>query len=383
MEARIKDDRMPLFTPHLPPSAELEARLRLHRLPETGPIHFRKLIDAFGSAHAALSAPVAAWRALGLSQVAANARHDAIVRDAATAALRWLDGPAHHLLAFDSPDYPALLNEISNPPPLLFVAGKPALLERPQLAIVGSRRASAPGLDTAKAFSRCLASAGFVVTSGLAMGIDGAAHRAALEAGGATVAVLGSGLEQLYPQRHRRLADAMLESDGALVSEFPLEMAPTRETFPQRNRIISGLSLGVLVVEANIASGSLITARLAAEQGREVFAIPGSIHHPGMKGCHQLIRDGAQLVESVQHILEGLRGWQAQLPVASGQAPVEALAEVPGDPVVRRLLAAPQTAEQLAQSLGWPLPKVLAALTEHELAGRAACEAGRWFGRPA
>jgi len=381
---------MPLFSPHLPPSAELEARLRLHRLPETGPIHFRKLIDAFGSAHAALSAPTAAWRALGLSQVAANARHDSIVRDAATAALRWLEGPDHHLLAFDSPDYPALLNEISNPPPLLFVAGKPALLERPQLAIVGSRRASAPGLDTAKAFSRCLASAGFVVTSGLAMGIDGAAHRAALEAGGATVAVLGSGLEQLYPQRHRRLADAMLANDGALVSEFPLEMAPTRETFPQRNRIISGLSLGVLVVEANIASGSLITARLAAEQGREVFAIPGSIHHPGMKGCHQLIRDGAQLVESVQHILEGLRGWQAQLPAESVELPsegsaealAERIAERPGDPLVRRLLAAPQTAEQLAQSLGWPLPKVLAALTEHELAGRAACEAGRWFGRP-
>lgn len=372
---------MPLFTPHLPPSAELEARLRLHRLPETGPIHFRKLINAFGSAHAALSAPAAAWRALGLSQVAANARHDAIVRSAATSALRWLDRPEHHLLAFDSPDYPALLNEISNPPPLLFVAGKPALLERPQLAIVGSRRASAPGLDTAKAFSRCLASTGFVVTSGLALGIDGAAHRAALDAGGATVAVLGSGLEQLYPQRHRRLADAMLANEGALVSEFPLEMAPTRETFPQRNRIISGLSLGVLVVEANIASGSLITARLAAEQGREVFAIPGSIHHPGMKGCHQLIRDGAQLVESVQHILEGLRGWQAQLPIESAEAPDDVLAEAPGDPLIRRLLAAPQTAEQLAQSLGWPLPKVLAALTEHELAGRAACEAGRWFGR--
>jgi len=370
---------MPLFTSQLPPPAELEARLRLHRLPETGPAHFRKLIDAFGSASAALSAPAAAWRALGLPQVAAEARRDAAVRDAASAALRWLEAPGHHVLAFDNPNYPALLKEIPNPPPLLFVAGKPALLERPQLAIVGSRRASAPGLDTAKAFSRCLASAGFVVTSGLALGIDGAAHRAALDAGGATVAVLGSGLQQLYPQRHRRLADAMLENDGALVSEFPLEMAPTRETFPQRNRIISGLSLGVLVVEANIASGSLITARLAAEQGREVFAIPGSIHHPGMKGCHQLIRDGAQLVESVQHILEGLRGWQMPVPAS----PSEASMPSPRDPIVQRLLAAPQTAEQLAASLGWPLPQVLAALTEHELAGLAVCEAGRWFGRPA
>jgi DNA processing protein len=369
---------MPLFTPDMPPTAELEARLRLHRLPETGPVHFRALIDAFGSAEAALRAPSAAWRALGMPVAAADARSNAVVRESATAALHWLEAPQHHILAFDSPGYPALLEEIANPPPLLFIAGEPGLLDRPQLAIVGSRRASAPGLDTAKAFSRALAGAGFVITSGLATGIDGAAHRAALDIQGATIAVLGSGLERLYPQRHARLAQAIIDQGGALISEFPLEMAPTRETFPQRNRIISGLSLGVLVVEANIASGSLITARLAAEQGREVFAIPGSIHHPGMKGCHQLIRDGAQLVESVQHILEGLRGWQGPLPPADHG---EVVRQCP-DALVQRLLAAPQTAEQLAASLGWPLPKVLAALTEHELAGQAVCEGGRWFGRP-
>lgn len=368
---------MPLFTPDSPQPAELEARLRLHRLPDTGPIHFRQLIDAFGSARAALSAPAAAWRSLGLSPASAGARHSAEVCEAARAALRWLEAPGHHLLAFDSPQYPALLKEIPNPPPLLFVAGDPGLLERPQLAVVGSRRASAPGLDTARAFSRSLASAGFVITSGLAMGIDGAAHRATLEVGGATVAVLGSGLENIYPQRHLSLAHAVAEQGGALVSEFPLDTPPTRETFPQRNRIISGLSLGVLVVEANIASGSLITARLAAEQGREVFAIPGSIHHPGMKGCHQLIRDGAQLVETVQHILEGLRGWQGPLPVEP-----EAPRAREANPLLRRLLAAPQSAEQLAASLGTPLPKVLAALTELELQGLAVCEAGRWFGRP-
>jgi DNA processing protein len=216
-----------------------------------------------------------------------------------------------------------------------------------------------------------------VITSGLALGIDGAAHRAALDVGGATVAVLGSGLENIYPQRHRGLAVAVAEQGGALVSEFPLDMPPTRETFPQRNRIISGLSLGVLVVEANVASGSLITARLAAEQGREVFAIPGSIHHPGMKGCHQLIRDGAQLVETVQHILEGLRGWQGPLPVSEPEAPAARQAS----PLLRHLIAAPQSAEQLAASLGKPLPKVLAALTELELEGLAVCESGRWFGR--
>ncbi|WP_263263603.1 DNA-processing protein DprA [Pseudomonas sp. RIT-PI-S] len=369
---------MPLFTPQTPPPAELEARLRLHRLPDTGAAHFRLLLDAFGSASAALSAPAAAWRALGLSQASADARRSAAVREAASAALRWLEAPQHHVLAIDSPTYPALLKEIPNPPALLFVAGDPGVLERPQLAMVGSRRASAPGLDTARAFSRSLASAGFVITSGLAVGIDGAAHRAALDAGGATVAVLGSGLENIYPQRHLRLASAIAEQGGALVSEFPLDSPPTRETFPQRNRIISGLSLGVLVVEANIASGSLITARLAAEQGREVFAVPGSIHHPGMKGCHQLIRDGAQLVETVQHILEGLRGWQGLAP----SAVIEPAAAPRRDPLIQRLLAAPQSAEQLAASLGWPLPKVLVALTEHELAGAVVCEAGRWFGRP-
>lgn len=370
---------MPLFASSTLALGELEARLRLHRLPHIGPAHFRTLVSAFGCASAALSAPATAWRALGMPPAAASARGDIAVREAATAALHWLDSPHHHLLAFDSPDYPALLGEISNPPPLLFIAGEPGLLDRPQLAVVGSRRASAPGLDTAKAFSRALAGAGFVITSGLATGIDGAAHRAALDVNGATIAVLGSGLQRLYPQRHVRLAQAIVDQGGALISEFPLQTAPARETFPQRNRIISGLSLGVLVVEANIASGSLITARLAAEQGREVFAIPGSIHHPGMKGCHQLIRDGAQLVESVQHILEGLRGWQGPLP----NNDTTAFSSVPLDPLLQQLLAAPQTAQQLASSLCWPMPQVLAALTEHELAGRAVCEAGRWFGRPA
>lgn len=373
---------MPLFSPytaspvHSP--AELEARLRLHRLPDTGPVHFRLLMKAFGSASAALSAPASAWQSLGLTLASTEARRSVRVRDAAGAALRWLEAPGQHLLAFDDPGYPALLKEIPNAPPLLFIAGDPQVLERPQLAMVGSRRASAPGLDTARAFSRSLASAGFVITSGLALGIDGAAHKAALDVEGITVAVLGSGLENIYPQRHVSLARKIVEHGGALVSEFPLDMPPTRETFPQRNRIISGLSLGVLVVEANIASGSLITARLAAEQGREVFAIPGSIHHPGMKGCHQLIRDGAQLVETVQHILEGLRGWQGVAPAVEAQAHKAH----EGHPLLRHLLAAPQSAEQLAQSLSTPLPKVLAALTELELQGLAVCETGRWFGRP-
>jgi DNA processing protein len=355
--------------------AELEARLRLHRLPELGPARFKKLLEAFGSASKAISAPASAWRALGLPLACAQARRCAEIRDGASHALAWLERPAQHLLMWDQPDYPALLAEIGDAPPLLFVAGNPGILDKPQLAMVGSRRASRPGMDIAAAFSRSLASAGFVITSGLALGIDAAAHQAALDVGGQTIGVLGTGLEKFYPQRNRRLADMMIASGSAVLSEFPLDAGPTASNFPRRNRIISGLSLGVLVVEASVASGSLITARLAAEQGREVYAIPGSIHHPGAKGCHQLIRDGAVLVETVQHILEALRGWQ-QLPLSTGTSPTATT-----HPLLTLLHAAPHTSEALADASGWALPTVLVALTELEMEGSAVCENGRWFAR--
>ena len=353
--------------------SELEARLRLHRLPEIGPARFRKLLEAFGSASKAISAPASAWRSLGLPLACADARRAQEVRDGASHALAWLERSGQHLLMWDQPDYPALLAQISDAPPLLFVAGDPGILEIPQLAMVGSRRASRPGMDTAAAFSRSLAGAGFVITSGLALGIDAAAHQAALDVGGRTVGVLGTGLEKFYPQRNRRLADAMIASGSAVLSEFPLDAGPSASNFPRRNRIISGLSLGVLVVEASIASGSLITARLAAEQGREVYAIPGSIHHPGAKGCHQLIRDGAVLVETIEHILEALRGWQ-RLPLSTDTPAVT-------HPLLKLLHAAPHTSEALSVSSGWSLSKVLAALTELEMDGRAVCESGRWFAR--
>lgn len=352
--------------------AELEARLRLHRLPDLGPKRFRLLIDAFGCASKALSAPASAWRSLGLPAISAEARRSHEVREGAGAALAWLARPGQHLLMWDQPEYPALLAQIDDAPPLLFVAGDPSILEKPQLAMVGSRRASRPGMDTAAAFSRSLASAGFVITSGLALGIDGAAHQAALEVGGQTIGVLGTGLEKFYPQRHRRLAAAMIAQGSAVVSEFPLDAAPQAGNFPRRNRIISGLSLGVLVVEAGMASGSLITARLAAEQGREVYAIPGSIHHPGAKGCHQLIRDGAVLVETIEHILEGLRGWQA----LSRPVPLPVT-----HPLVALLHAAPHTSEALAIASGRPLSQVLATLTELELEAQVVCESGRWLAR--
>ncbi|WP_017902520.1 DNA-processing protein DprA [Pseudomonas asplenii] len=353
--------------------AELEARLRLHRLPEIGPRRFRQLIETFGSASSALSAPAAAWRSLGLPASSAEARRSPAVRDGASAALAWLERPGQHLLMWDQAAYPALLAELDDAPPLLFVAGDPTILDKPQLALVGSRRASRPGMDTAAAFSRSLAAAGFVITSGLALGIDGAAHQAALDVGGLTVGVLGTGLENFYPQRHRSLAQAMIAQGSAVVSEFPLDTVPQPGNFPRRNRIISGLSLGVLVVEASVASGSLITARLAAEQGREVYAIPGSIHHPGARGCHQLIRDGAVLVETVDDILQNLRGWQ--------RMPASVLPEAPIHPLLALLHAAPQTSEALARACGWSLARVLAGLTELELEGRVANDGGRWLAR--
>lgn len=354
------------------PPAELEARLRLHRLPDVGMRRFLTLIEAFGSASSALSAPATAWRTLGLTAAACEARRSPQVRDGASAAMAWLERPGQHLLMWDQPGYPSLLGEIDDAPPLLFVAGNVEILERPQLAVVGSRRASPPALDNAAAFSRCLARAGFTITSGLALGVDGAAHRAALDAQGSTIGVLGTGLEKLYPQRHKALAQEMIERGSAVVSEFPLDAGPLPGNFPRRNRIISGLSLGVLVVEAGTASGSLISARLAAEQGREVYAIPGSIHHPGAKGCHQLIRDGALLVESVEQILGSLRGWQNLPPVA---------VDKPAHPLLALLHAAPQTSEGLARSSGQALAQVLASLTELELEGRVSNQAGRWFAR--
>lgn len=355
--------------------SELEARLRLHGLPELGPRRFRRLMEAFGSASAALSAPAAAWRSLGLPACCAEPRRDASIREQAAEALRWLEAPEHHLVMWDAPVYPALLAELDDAPPLLFLAGAPGLLERPQLALVGSRRASKPGLDTARAFARSLAGGGFVITSGLALGIDGAAHEGALEAGGKTVAVLGTGLEHVYPRRHLGLAKRIVEQGGAVISELPLNCAPQASNFPRRNRIISGLSLGTLVVEASPSSGSLITARLAAEQGREVYAIPGSIHHPGARGCHELIRQGAMLVETVQHILDGLQGWTHSTPT------VEFAPSVPSHPLLDLLRASPQSSEQLALRSGLELPQVLVELTELELDGQVACEAGVWVHR--
>jgi DNA processing protein len=217
----------------------------------------------------------------------------------------WLLDRRHQIIRQDSDLFPRLLHQISDPPLLLYVDGDPELLQLPALAIVGSRNPTAGGERNAFEFARHLASIGFTIVSGLAQGIDTAAHRGALAAGGTTIAFLGHGIDRIYPASNKALAEEIAAS-GALVSEFPLGTHPGKELFPQRNRLISGVSLGTLVVEAARRSGSLITARLAAEQGREVFALPGSIHNPLARGCHQLIRQGAKLVESADDILSEL-----------------------------------------------------------------------------
>jgi DNA processing protein len=225
-----------------------------------------------------------------------------LLRKRSDECLGWAAASGNKLLALADPDYPPLLANIADPPPLLFVNGDPALLSRPQLAIVGSRKPGSDGRKLASRFAANLAEAGYVITSGLALGIDAAAHEGALQAGKPTIAVLGSGLDRIYPNKHKELAARIIDN-GAMVSEFAPTNFPQAWQFPRRNRIISGLSHGVLVVEAAQSSGSLITARLAAAQGREVFAVPGSIHNAMARGCHELIRNGAVLVEREEDIL--------------------------------------------------------------------------------
>ncbi len=220
--------------------------------------------------------------------------------------IAWAASPHHHLINFNDPDYPPFLKEIADPPLFLYAIGQKALLYTPQIAIVGTRKPTANGLETAKQFAAVFAKMGLTITSGLAAGIDGASHEGALQVHGKTIAVLGNGLSHSYPYKHR-LLQSRIAQHGLVLSEFSPQEKPRAAYFPQRNRIISGLSIATLVVEAATRSGSLITARLAAEQGREVFAIPGSIHNPEARGCHALIKQGAKLIETVDDILEELQ----------------------------------------------------------------------------
>lgn len=278
--------------------------LTLALAPGIGPATTDQLLTAFGSPAGTLAATDAQLGQAGLKPATIRALRKPDP-ESLQRTLDWLAAPEHHLITMDQEDFPPLLKRIADCPPILFVHGDPGLLHMPQIAIVGSRSATQGGLDNARHFAASLARAGFAITSGLAAGVDAAAHQACLDAGGRTLAVCGTGPDRIYPARHLDLARRLVEQ-GALVSPFCPGTDVRRSHFPFRNRIISGLSLGTLVVEAGVRSGSLITARLAAEQGREVFAIPGSIHNPGARGCHRLIRDGASLVEEPGEILTAL-----------------------------------------------------------------------------
>ena len=288
----------------MPPDQELIAWLKLGLVAELTPAYFRKLLAEFGDPEAVCAASRSA-----LGSVVPNEVADAILRGPDTTrvdtTLRWIEEPGNRIISLADTAYPRLLLEITDPPPLLYVKGDPDLLNRAALAVVGSRNATPQGSANAEAFARELSDGGFTVISGLALGIDAAAHRGGLAGTSSSLAVVGTGLDIVYPARNRDLAH-QLAAQGALVSEFPLGIPALSGNFPRRNRLISGLARGCLIVEAALRSGSLITARYALEQGREVFAIPGSIHSPLSKGCHQLIKQGAKLVEGSNDILEEL-----------------------------------------------------------------------------
>ncbi len=340
--------------------------LALARVPGVGARTFGLLLERYGT-------PAAVWQQRAslppaLAQALAQTEWAAIERD-----LRWAEQPECHLLYRDAPDYPCLLATLPDAPPVLFVRGDVARLSDWQLALVGSRNPTTQGERNAQDFAQALVQSGLTVTSGLALGIDGAAHRAALAAQGHTIAVMGTGLDRVYPARHAQLAAQIVAQGGALVSEFSPQTPPRPGHFPQRNRIISGLSLGVLVVEANLDSGSLITARLAGEQGREVFAIPGSIHNPMARGCHALIRQGAKLVETLADILEELPAL-AQAARRPEQQPTPRVAlPLPDDPVEAALLALlghePVSFDQLVGQSRQPAEQISATLLLLEVQG--------------
>ncbi|MGC4079238.1 MAG: DNA-processing protein DprA [Rubrivivax sp.] len=353
---------------------DFDAWFRLLQTPGLGREGARRVLAAFGSPDAALAATPQALTELGGPALAATMARPAPECEARLAAARaWLAADDRHVVTLSDAMYPPLLLQTADPPLLLYVQGRVELLAGESVAIVGSRDATPQGLANARDFARELAQAGLGIVSGLAAGIDGAAHEGALAAGGTTIAVVGTGPDRVYPARHRTLARRIAET-GAIVSEYDPGTPVLPENFPQRNRIIAALARGTLVVEAAPRSGSLITARLAVEAGREVFAVPGSIHSAQSKGCHALIRQGATLVESAADILETLRGTR---PAA---APAEAADEA-ADPLLGALGHDPATLDALLARTGWPSAELNARLLELELDGQVARLPGGLFQR--
>ncbi|AQZ94076.1 DNA-processing protein DprA [Halopseudomonas phragmitis] len=349
--------------------ARHEAWLTLALLEGLGARSLRRLFDVQPDPVALLSSTPSSLKAMGMSPRALEALlrlragQDQELKQRLALAWQWSEQPGQHVLCLGEPDYPELLRQIADPPAVLFVRGNPALLQDPQLAMVGTRHPSPRGAATAREFASAFAASGLCVTSGMALGIDGACHQGALEAGGHTVAVWGTGLDCCYPKRHAGLAETIVASGGALVSAFWPDTKAQPGQFPSRNRVISGLSLGTLVVEASLNSGSLITARLALEQNREVFAMPGSIHNPQARGCHRLLRDGAHLVETVNDVLRVLHQ-----PLCQALQPSEDPRRS-DNPLWRWLDNEPVSVDWLSEQSGQPVHVVLQRLMDLELEG--------------
>ena len=349
---------------------ELAAWLRLCLIPGIGDATIRKLLGACGLPEQVFSASQAVLAQATGEAHAARVRAalgDAAINAAVETALRWQEGAENHIVTLADADYPRALLDAPDPPPLLYLKGRRALLASRAIAVVGSRNATAQGIANAESFAAALSRAGLCIVSGLALGIDTAAHLGGLAGAGSTIAVIGTGADIVYPARNRALAHR-IAAQGLIVSEFPLGSAANAANFPRRNRIISGLSQGVLVIEAAQRSGSLITARLAGEQGRDVFALPGSIHSPLAKGCHQLIKQGAKLVDSVEDILDELGMRDA----AAGEAarPPAAAATATRHPALLDALGHdPVAVHALGARSGLDAGTLSAQLLELELAG--------------
>jgi DNA processing protein len=359
----------------------VEAWLKLCISPGIGTAGTHRLLESFGSAEAIVRASAQQLSAAGLPRatITALGKPD---DDALRRATDWLNQEHHHLVTCADESYPQLLLETGQAPPCLFVAGNLAALTLPQLAIVGSRNATPGGLETARAFATLLATGGLTITSGLATGIDTAAHRGALDADGLTIAVLGTGPDIVYPRENQKLAEEIC-CNGALVSEFPPGTEPRRDHFPRRNRLMSGLSLGTLVVEAGVRSGALITARHSGDYGREVFAVPGSIHSPLSKGCHRLIRQGAKLVETGQDIIEELGSLAGSLESQPALLAEVQKSPVNIDPAYDKLLSSmgydPVSVAQLTGRSGLTTEELCSMLLILELEGKVDSLAGGRF----
>ena len=353
----------------------LASWLQLTLTPGLGAAAIRGMLRQFGLPHLVLSCKPSELAPYAAPSVLEALQSEAVRRSVA-GALAWLEQPGNALVTLADATYPRLLLEIADPPPLLYARGRTELLQRACLAVVGSRNATAQGAANAESFARALSGAGLTVVSGLALGIDAAAHRGGLAGPGSTIAVLGTGIDVVYPRGNAVLAGEIAER-GLLLSEFPLGTGALASNFPRRNRLISGLSQGCLVVEAALASGSLITARSAAEQGREVFAIPGSIHSPVSKGCHALIKSGAKLVESAEDVLTELGGFRAS-GFASTTQPSVGLESAS---LLQHMGHDPVDVDALCVRAGLSAEQVSSELLRLELAGHVAALPGGLFQR--